>query len=206
MEEITQVPEQTPTRHYTFERGGNAKRKRVLFLLIFLLVVGGLVFGASRFLGSSSQKEEADITPTPTEFIFPTDTPTPTEEEGKATPTPTKGATTTVAPTAKPSSNPKDSSTGLDRSSLSVQVLNGSGVAGVAKKGSDFLSGLGYSIASTGNADNEDFQGVTIQVKSAKSSFAALLKKDLSTDYTVTSATSDLSASSSADALVIIGK
>lgn len=205
MEETTQVSEQTPTRHYTFERGGNAKRKRVLFLLIFLLVVGGLVFGASRFLGSSSQKEKVDITPTPTEFIFPTDTPAPTEDEDKPTPTPTKAAAT-ATPAPKPSSNPKDSATGLDRSTLSVQVLNGSGVAGAAKKASDVLSGFGYSIASTGNADKEDYQGVTIQVKSAKSSFAALLKKDMSTDYTVTSSTSDLSASSSADALVIIGK
>lgn len=205
MDDTTIVPEQTPQRHYSFERGSSAKKKRVLFLLLFLLLVGGLVFGASRFLGQSSEKKEAQTSPTPTEFIFPTDTPTPTEDATKPTPTPTKAAATpTVTP--RPSSNPVDKTTGLDRSSLSVQILNGSGVAGAAKKASDFLSGLGYSIASTGNADAEDFQGVTIKVKSSKSSFLPLLKKDLEGSYTVSSSTSDLSASSSADALVIVGK
>lgn len=204
MEEATPVPEQTPTRHYTFERGGNAKKKRALFLLVFLLIAGGLVFGASRFLGSSTQQEEAAVSPTPTEFIFPTDTPAPTEEED-TTPTP-KPTTAAATPTSRPTSNPVDSGTGLDRSDISVEVLNGSGETGVAGKASDYLKSLGYGIASVGNADNTDYQGVTIQVKSSRSSFAALLKKDLSSDYTVTSATSDLSASSSADALVIIGK
>jgi len=151
------------------------------------------------FFGSSQQKQVASVTPTPAEFQFPTDTPqpsiSPTEETGE----------TTITPTAK-AVNPIDSSTGLDRSTLSVEVQNGSGEPGIAGKGADVLRGFGYKIASTGNADNFDFVNVTIKVKSTKANFLALLKKDLGFSYTVGTTSADLDSSSAADALVIIGK
>jgi len=89
---------------------------------------------------------------------------------------------------------------------MSVTVQNGSGEKGVAAKAADTLRGLGYNVVSAGNADNYDYSDVTIQVKSSKSDFLSLLKKDLSTSYTIGSSTSDLTATSSSDALVIIGK
>src|SRR3990167_9003906 len=86
-----------------------------------------------------------------------------------------------------------------------TEFQNGSGEAGVAGKAAGILKDLGY-LASTGNADNFNYSNVTIQVKSTKSDYLALLKKDLSASYTIGSSSSDLSATSSADALVIIGK
>jgi len=68
------------------------------------------------------------------------------------------------------------------------------------------LKSFGYKITSTGNADNYNYENVTIQVKSTKSNFLALLKKDLGFSYTVGSASADLSSDSTSDALVIIGK
>lgn len=172
--------------------------KRFIYLVISLLLLLVLAFAGFKFLGSKGKSSPPPTpTPTPTETI--TSTPTPT-----VTPTPTPSPSKT--PTPKPTSNPVDSSTGLDRSTLTVSVQNGSGVAGAAAKASDFLKSLGYDVTSTGNADNENYQNVTIQVKNSKSSFLSLLKSDLSKNYTVGTTSANLSASSSADSLVIIGK
>ncbi len=95
---------------------------------------------------------------------------------------------------------------GLDRSKLSVIVQNGSGTEGVAGKGANILKDLGYDVASTGNADNYNYTGVTIKVKKENSNFIDLLKKDLAKNYTITATSSDLPSSSPTDSLIIIGK
>ena len=115
-------------------------------------------------------------------------------------------ATPTQTPAPSPTSNPIDSTTGLDRSKLSVIVENGSGEAGIAGKAEVTLQNLGYDVISTGNADNFNYSNVTIQVKAFDSDYLALLQKDLGFDYTIGSASADLSDGFSSDALVIIGK
>lgn len=180
------------------------KPKRLIFWIVIIIVIGILAVMGFRFFGGKDQKSDSDkITPTPTEFIIPTDTPAPVISEE---PTPTSKPENTPVPTSKPAGNPIDKTTGLNRSKLSIVVQNGSGTAGVAGKAADFLKSLGYSVVSTGNADNFDYTNVTIQTKSSKSEFLTLLKKDLGTEYTIGASSSDLSASSSADAVVIIGK
>lgn len=169
--------------------------KGFIYLIGFVLLVGVLIFGTTRFLGSKTASPTP--TPTPTESEFPTDTPTP-----EVSPTPEKSPT----PTPKPTINPVDKTTGLDRSELSVEVQNGSGEVGVASKGSEVLKSFGYHVVSIGNADNFNYENAVIQVKEAQSKYLSLLKKDLAVTYTVGSASADLSASASADALVIIGK
>lgn len=94
----------------------------------------------------------------------------------------------------------------LDRSKINVSVENGSGLEGAAGKAADFLKTKGYKISSTGNADNYKYIGITIETKSSTKAYLDLLKKDLSANYTVTKTSSDLSNSSAADAVVIIGK
>ena len=175
------------------------KPKKFIYLIIFLVILVCFFLIKNLFFGSSEQKETSVVTPTPTEFQFPTDTPA-------ASISPTSGPNQpTAVPTVKPI-NPIDQSTGLDRSTLSIKVQNGSGETGVAAKGADVLKSFGYKITSTGNADNYNYENVTIQVKSTKSNFLALLKKDLGFSYTVGSASADLSSDSTSDALVIIGK
>ncbi|MBI2195537.1 MAG: LytR C-terminal domain-containing protein [Candidatus Levybacteria bacterium] len=186
--------EQTPSAPIVTPR--ERSPKRFFYLLATIAVAGLLLFGLFRILGSSNEPKKAEITPTPTEFI--TEAPTETPTEAKETPTPTK--------TPTPTANPVDSATGLDRSTLSIEVLNGSGITGVAASARDYLESLGYNVISIGNAENSDFQNVTIQVKSTQSNFLALLSKDLSAKYTVGATSSDLSATSSAEALVVIGK
>lgn len=180
--------------------------KRFLYavaVIIFLI----LAFAGYKILGTSNSNNIQKLsTPTPTIPLAPTDTPVPTQQSSSPTPKPTVKPTATNTPTPQITSNPIDKTTGLDRSKLTVTVENGSGEAGVASSGKDFLNGLGYDVTGTSNADNFDYTGVTIQVKSGSSDYLALLKSDLGDKYTITAATSDLSDSNSTDALVIIGK
>ena len=168
--------------------------KRFIYLVLAIIVIAIIFFAYKTFgtgnNGNTNQKPAA-ATPTQEITVTPTSTPVPSSSP-------------TVSPSTTP--DPVDKATGLDRSKLSVTVENGSGEAGVAGKGSDFLKGLGYGVTGTDNADNFNYTNVTIQVKSGKSDFLVLLKKDLGFSYTIDSATSDLPDSFSSDALVIIGK
>lgn len=167
--------------------------KRFIYLVLAIIVIAIIFFAYKVFgSGSSSNTNQKSAVASPTKEQ--TQTPTPSQSPSPST----------VSPSATP--NSVDKATGLDRSKLSVIVENGSGGEGVAGKGSDYLKGLGYNVSSTGNADNFDYTNVTIQVKSSKSDFLSLLKKDLGASYTIDKATSDLPDSFSSDALVIIGE
>lgn len=184
---------------YPFPPSSSRRSRRLFPLIALLLLVFLLIFVAARFIGSRKGQTKVALTPSPTEVIFPTDTPVPTEVLS-----PTVKPTST--PTPKPTVNPVDKATGLDRSTLSVSVLNGSGTAGVAGKASDLLKALGYRVVSTGNAASFDLVTTTIDVKSAKSEFLPLLKKDLSSSYTIGTTSATLSATASADAVLTVGK
>ncbi len=189
---------QSPVSQFNYQSPQTQKKSKkflyIILFVIFLVIVFWLFQGL--FSGAKRQKTTPNITPIPTEYQFPTDTPVPS-----ANPT----AAPTIAPTTK-AVNPVDQATGLDRSTLSVEIQNGSGEVGAASKGSDILKNFGYKVIATGNADNFNYPNATIKVKSTKTNFLSLLKKDLGFSYTVGSASADLSSSSTADALVIIGK
>jgi len=101
---------------------------------------------------------------------------------------------------------PKQTAASLDRTKIMISVENGSGLEGAASKVADFLKSRGYKISSTGNADNYNYTDITIQTKSSTITYADLLKKDLSQNYKVSNTTSGLPASSTEDALIIVGK
>lgn len=179
----------------TYPARSSKKKNRLLKIIVILIILGLIIFfGKSLIGGKKETAKPAALTPTPTEFQFPTDTPQPSV------------STTPTSPTPTPKASPIDKATGLDRSSVSVEVLNGSGVIGAASKASDILKNLGYNVTSTGNADNFDFTDTEVHVKSTKSKFAGLVKSDLSSSYTVNVASADLDASASADIRVIVGK
>lgn len=170
------------------------KRTGLIFVLVFIVIlaaIGVYVFGAS------TKKSVPIISPTPTQA--PTLIPVITESEISPT-------ATSVSPTAKPkttpSPTPKTSST--ERSSLEITVLNGSGTAGAAKNISSYLEGLGYTIKSVGNADNYNYEGLTVNVSKEKSSYLTMLKKDLAEKSSSISA--QVVSSLTVDAEVIIGK
>lgn len=194
---------QQPQQFYSPAQSSSRKSSKKFLLFFIILVILGIV-GAVLFFSTRSEKQdEENLTPTPTEFEFPTDTPTPIASPTEAV-SPTKQPSST--PTPRPTSNPIDKTTGLDRSKLSVQILNGSGTAGVAAKAADLLKSLGYNVTGTGNTDNYDYQNTVIDVKSPSSKYLDLLKKDLGTSYTIGSTSASLSSDFSSDARVIIGK
>lgn len=180
-------PEQEPyktTEAASFASLPSRKRnwKKLIYLLGAILIIV-VLFNVTRTLTGGSK------TPSPTPTPIVEETPEPVVEE----------------PTPEPTSS-IDSATGLDRAELSVTVQNGSGEAGVAKKAGDLLKDLGYNLVSTGNADNYDYTDVTVRVKATDKKYLPLLIKDLSGTYTIGASSSDLSASESAEAVVIVGK
>jgi len=174
---------------------------RFFFIILFVVVIGILLFVVNALvLPKGGEKKPSNLTPSPTPVLsdeWETFSPTDTLE-------PTRAAT--PSPTTKPTTSPVDSATGLDRSELAIVIYNGSGVVGSASKASDFLKGLGYRVTSVGNADAFDYQDVVVQIKSEKKQYLALLQKDIEKEYAVGSSSAQLSASESADAIVIIGK
>lgn len=156
------------------------------------------MYGVLQVRGALTQTLEKTPSPTPTDYIFPTDTPTPQQHEASLSATQSKLVAT-------PTLNPIDATTRLDKYSLSVLVQNGNGKFGSATEGSEVLKTFGYHVIGTENANNFDYQQTAILVKETKKQYLPLLQKDLSTLYRIGSSSATLSASSSADAVVIIG-
>lgn len=183
--------------------GSSAPRKRKISrrLLIFgilviliLILLGSVAFFATR--GEESTDDSASITLPEDESTSDfNEEPTPEEEEASPTKSPTPSPTKTT-----------EEDSAEEEEGLRIAIQNGSGESGVAGKASEVLKSAGYTIASTGNADNFDYTGVTIQIKSSKKASLKALEDALSDDYTISDTSSDLSEGQSYDALVIIGK
>lgn len=175
------------------------KGKAFGIFMVAILLIAGLV-GGLYFMGRNKKSE--------TKAIVPTVAPSPTL---KPSPTSTASASLTATPsgkvTPKPSSKltptPSGTSSKLDRSVISVAILNGSGVAGAANKTAASLRTLGYTIGATANADRFTYTGITVLVKKAQKDYGDLLKKDLSDQGAVTVTVDDTIPT---DAQVIVGK
>ena len=160
---------------------------RFLVLVIIVIVLALIIFAISKtFFGKQNTAGKVTLITTTTALKIANP------------PEATKAAQ--VTPTVKPAAGV------ADKTKVSIEVQNGSGEAGVASKMSTLLKGLGYKVSSTGNADNYEYTGVTIQTKSEFKNYIAALKKDLTPDYTVSASSSDLLATSTADIVVIVGK
>lgn len=102
----------------------------------------------------------------------------------------------------KPPEQANASSSTLNRNMLTVNVLNGSGVAGAAGETADTLRDLGYTVETVGNADTYEYEGITIVITKEKEAYLELLKKDLAGKKIQTEIDDDLAV----DAEVIVGK
>ncbi len=190
----------------SYSKPSSPKKKAFLYVIVFILLIGGAILAGNFFLGNHRQKDTA-VKPSPTVTPTPTITEaTPTESlspSPKATATPTPSKKITPTPSGKITPTPTEEPT--ISAKLRIEVLNGSGTSGEASKMASFLKSKGYLIASTGNADAFDYELTTIQIKKSKSSELAQLKKDLSSSYEVASSVGNLAETSSFDAIVIVG-
>lgn len=108
-------------------------------------------------------------------------------------------AASVVSPAPTPTEKP------VQKSQLAVEIQNGNGEAGLAGKWKTVLAKAGYSTITTGNADNYEYTGVTIQAKTA--GIAAVLLEDVKPAYAAASVSGTfLDSTSSVDAIVIVGR
>jgi len=168
--------------------------KKTILIVAIIVIVIGLIGGVVYFVTSDAPQEETKTIELPDEtnsdFEDVADdniTPTPKDEDEEASPT------------------PKDEDEDNTKAEISVSVQNGSGESGVAGDAADILRDAGYEVVSTGNADNFEYEDVTIQVKASAEVALELLEEDLSKSYTIGETSTDLSEDESFDALVIIG-
>lgn len=161
------------------ERSSPKPKLFLIFILVFLLVIAALA--GLYFLGANKNNnflQTRTVAPTPTIIVAPIPTATPV---------------ITQPP--------------IERSGLTVTILNGSGTAGAARGISSYLNGLGYTIGPIGNADNFSYTGLTVHVKQEKSAYLKQLEEDLkkyNPDITSVSASVDNSIATEAE--VIVGK
>lgn len=71
----------------------------------------------------------------------------------------------TIQPVAIPSISPSPTPLPIDKSTIKIQILNGSGISGQARVTSNALTPLGYSDITTGNADESTASATIIIYK-----------------------------------------
>lgn len=115
------------------------------------------------------------------------------KQEQANTPKPTKAVKATPTPEE------------VDLAAYTIDIQNGSGVAGAAAKAKTLLVGEDFNVASTGNADNSDYAKTIIKAKdSVPSAYIDALKEALSSSYELDTVET-LGDSETTDVVVIIG-
>lgn len=110
----------------------------------------------------------------------------------------------TIQPEVVITESPSPSPVAVEPSEYTVQVLNGSGTAGLASSAQEDLEEAGFEDVEVGNADNYDYTDTIISLKEdAPSSLDALLE-DLFSDYVV-EIDRDLDEDSDYDIVIILG-
>jgi ABC-type glycerol-3-phosphate transport system permease component len=178
----------------------SSRKPKILFIFAIVFLIILFILAGLFFMGTKSKKTEEKIIPQPTATTAPTETSTATVS-GSLSPSPS--GKTTISPMP---SKAGQKTTDLDRSKLEIAVLNGSGTAGAARGIATYLSGLGYAIKATANADRFDYQQITVKVKKSKSNYLAQLKKDISSSPAAGTVTASIDDTITTDAEVIIGK
>lgn len=120
-------------------------------------------------------------------------------KQQKAAPIPTATFTPTPTPESTPIPDP------LIREEWFFEVLNGSGVSGLAKKLADKLIALGYQVYKTGNADKQSYEVTQIQVRKDLLEKVNLVVADLKDAVKIASMAGELKEGT-ASARIIIGK
>ncbi len=109
-------------------------------------------------------------------------------------------ASSTPVPTPTPEPKPE-----LDRAQWSLEVLNGSGISGQAKKVADAIKELGYVVTKSGNADKQTYEESQIFVTEDLKEKVNLLITDLK-DVIRIATIAGILKESTPSARIIIGK
>lgn len=94
----------------------------------------------------------------------------------------------------------------VDLTAYSIQVLNGSGIAGEAANAQSSLQDAGFKVPEIGNAPDSNFEDTQIAAKSNVSKeFIKKLQESLETNYGVSSEILELDDSDPSDVVVTLG-
>jgi hypothetical protein len=107
-----------------------------------------------------------------------------------------------IAPQTTSTPTPTETVKVFDKSLVTFEILNGSGVVGAAKKEGVTIESLGYKLGKTGNATEQT--GNTLYISSDLAEFADTIISDLK-DYAITEI-SDEPLTGSSSARLILGK
>lgn len=120
---------------------------------------------------------------------------------------PFMNAAATPTPTVEPTRAPTPTAAAVDKSKVTISVLNGSGITGAAAKLETSLDTEGYNVVDRGNADNSDYTETVIRAKdTVNDSYLDALSEFLSETYSVASEIETASGSADdADVTIIIG-
>ncbi len=182
MEEQTQeqnLNQQTPPQPLSYGVSTPTKQKssnsKWLIIFIILLILGGA--GVFFFTKSANQ-----VVPTPT----PSFNVAPIENKG------------TTVPVATKSPEP------VDKSEITIDIKNGTGIPGEAKLLSDKLKTLGYSDITAGNADKTDYEETVVTFsKDLSQTVQDEIKKELEGFYKEVSVKT--SSTQNKDVVIITG-
>lgn len=114
--------------------------------------------------------------------------------ETEITPTPEREATPT----------PEED---VEKDAFSIEVRNGSGIAGEAGRAQELLEGEDFNVTGTANADNYDYEETVIQAgDDVPDAWIDELIAALEQDYTVQTRVDEIEGDSNADVIVIVGQ
>jgi len=150
------------------------------WLVLGIILIIGLVVGGLFWANRNKEEEPAIVNQ---EESIPTEIPVPT-----ATPEPVEPLTEE------------------EKTEMSVQILNGTGIPGRATIARARLESAGWGEVEVDNADNYDYVESEIQVKPGSGEIFTSLKEDMEEYYQVASGSFELSANSEYDAIVILGE
>jgi hypothetical protein len=143
-----------PTGKITIEKSENKKSKSVYILLFILIIAASaaLFFFRSPVINFAKSNLPSSII---SKIPFITNEPPASSSPSEQTPS--------VSPTPAPTPTPNEE---IDVYDYTIEVLNGSGVAGVAGEVQDLLLENGFTSVKVGNADSSDYTTTQVNTKS----------------------------------------
>ncbi|OGM10705.1 hypothetical protein A2Z22_05360 [Candidatus Woesebacteria bacterium RBG_16_34_12] len=158
---------------------GKSKKKKMFFILFILIIVAGVISGGIWYFNNNFKKEDSDTN----------------VDNGSqvVTPSPEVSATPTQAQE-------------VDTSEYSINILNGSGIAGEAGRVENLLSDIDFKVIDTANADSYDYVETEVQIKeNLPDTLYNLIKESLENNYIVTRLDENLTEDSEYDVVIIVG-
>jgi hypothetical protein len=172
-----------------------------------VLLIGSVLLGLAGFkLANSRLNSWLSVSSSPTAIVQ--STPIPTTKTTSSTLSPTsKPATPTPSssplPTPTSSPTPTVSPSSISKSSISIRVLNGTTITGLAATGRSILEQAGFKVNSVGNANNQTYQTTVIYYQTGLQAQAQMVEAALA-KYSVS--LQESSIASPDQVLVVMGQ